>query len=166
LKKLSFEVGRLGAGEKMHDHLAVGRRLEDGTQMLALFSKLARVHQVSIVRDRDLPIAIRGQKRLKIRGEIASRRGVAIVPDGRVAREIGENTIGVHFADQPASFMNEQALAVGAADSGAFLPPMLQRIKSQVREPGRFGIAEDAEDRALVAHFVDHVEVNTSIRTS
>ena len=42
------------------------------------------------------------------------------------------------------------------ADAGALLPAMLQRVEAEVGQVGRFGMAEDAEDAALVFEFIEH----------
>ena len=40
---------------------------------------------------------------------------------------------------------------------GALLAAVLQRVQAEVGHVGRFGVAEDAEDAALVFEFVEHV---------
>ena len=45
--------------------------------------------------------------------------------------------------------------AVGGGDAGAFLTTVLQRVQSEVRHVGRFGMAEDAEDAAFVFEWHD-----------
>ena len=47
-------------------------------------------------------------------------------------------------------------VAVGGDDAGALLAAMLQRVEAEVREVGRLGVAEDAEDAALVLELVEH----------
>ena len=45
-------------------------------------------------------------------------------------------------------------LAVGGGDAGALLAAVLERVEAEIREVGGFGMAEDAEDAALVFELV------------
>ena len=45
---------------------------------------------------------------------------------------------------------NAHLLAVGGRDAGALLAAMLQRVEAEIGQVGGFGMAEDAEDAALV----------------
>ena len=47
-------------------------------------------------------------------------------------------------------------LAVGGADAGALLAAMLQGVEAEIGQVGRFGMAEDAEDAALVFELIEH----------
>ena len=46
--------------------------------------------------------------------------------------------------------------AVGGGDARALLPAVLQRVEAEVGQVRRLGVAEDAEDAALVAELVEH----------
>ena len=48
-----------------------------------------------------------------------------------------------------------KGLAVGGADAGPFLAPVLQGVKAQIGEVGCFGMAEDAEDAAFFMNVVE-----------
>ena len=45
-------------------------------------------------------------------------------------------------------------LAVRGGNACALLPPVLQRVQAEIGHVGRFGMAEDAENAALVFEFV------------
>jgi hypothetical protein len=46
--------------------------------------------------------------------------------------------------------MSVQISAVGADDAAAFLAAMLKRVKTEIGQVGRFGVAEDPEDTAFI----------------
>ena len=54
-------------------------------------------------------------------------------------------------------------LAVGGGDAGALLPAVLQRVEAEVGEVRRLGVAEDAEDAALVLELVEHVVSSAAV---
>ena len=65
-------------------------------------------------------------------------------------------------ATYPIALRDADLRAVGRGDAGALLPAVLQRVEPEVGHVGRFGMAEDAEDAALVLEFVQHVSGHSS----
>ena len=51
-----------------------------------------------------------------------------------------------------------ELLAVARDDAGRLLPAVLERVQAEVRHVGRLGVAEDAEDAALVVKVIVFVE--------
>jgi hypothetical protein len=149
LPQPSHEILRTRAREQVDDDLAVDGRLEDGAQVLAFLAKLLRVHEVAVVRDRDRAVAIGGDERLEVRRMVRTRGGVTVVPDGARSGQRRDDVAREDLRDQTAPAVHMEPTIVRGADACALLAAMLQRVEAQVREPGRFGMAEDPEDAAL-----------------
>ena len=47
-----------------------------------------------------------------------------------------------------------RSIAVGRGDAGRFLAAMLQRVEAEIGELGGFGMAEDAEDAAVIVEMI------------
>jgi hypothetical protein len=69
--------------------------------------------------------------------------------DGHVTAEEFKILFGEDVGDQSLVFTESQGTAVGRGDARAFLPAVLEGVKAQVGEFGRFGAVEDADDSAL-----------------
>jgi hypothetical protein len=50
--------------------------------------------------------------------------------------------------------MGAKGTLIGADDPGPFLPTVLQRVEAEIYQPGRFGVAVDAEDATLIPHLI------------
>ena len=75
--------------------------------------------------------------------------------DGGGARKARENAQAEKSpAPGPCPFADAERRAVGRDDAGGFLTAMLQRVESQVGELRGFGVAENAEDAAVVVKVV------------
>jgi hypothetical protein len=62
-----FDVVRFRTGVKMQDDFSVAVRLEDRSLSHQFVAQLARVHQISVVADRDLAVRAVDQNRLCVR---------------------------------------------------------------------------------------------------
>ena len=67
------------------------------------------------------------------------------------AAQAAEYPVGI-----PQQRAGMEIAAVEADDAGRFLTAVLQGIKPEVGQVGRFGMAEDAEDAAFIVELVVH----------
>ena len=120
-----------------------------------LVAQLARVDQIAVVARRQSARA-RSRSGTAARSRACSRRrsssGHGRSRDGRGSSSSVSSLKA--SATWPIAADDAHALAVGGDDAGALLSAVLQRVEAEVGEVGRFGMAEDAEDAALVFEFV------------
>src|SRR6476660_600147 len=93
-------------------------------------------------------------ERLNVLEVLASVGRVAIVADGHRSCEVLEGLIVENVRDQSHALMQVEMIAVPGDDAGRFLSAVLQRIKSEIRQIGRFLVAVDAEDGTLVVKLI------------
>ena len=79
------------------------------------------------------------------------------MPDGQVAGESGQHVHGEDLVDQPQAAVGAHPAAVPHHNAGGFLAPVLQGIEAEVGQPGRLGMAVDAEHAALLPGLVNAV---------
>ena len=105
---------------------------------------------------RDLPVRAVDQDRLRV-GELAlAGRRIAHVADGQRPGQLRQRLAVEDVGDVAHRPRDAHLLAVGRGDAGALLAAVLQRVEAEVGHVGRFGMAEDAEDAALVLEFIEH----------
>ena len=106
---------------------------------------------------RDLPVRAVDQDRLRVRQLALARRRIAHVADGHRAGQLRQRFAVEDVGDVAHRLRDAHLRAVGGGDARALLAAVLQRVQAEVGHVGRFGVAEDAEDAALVLEFVEHV---------
>ena len=147
--------GDLFAGRhQMDEHLRVAVALEDRPTGLELRSQLVGVGQVAVVADGERAAGVVDGDRLRVLDVRAPRRRVADVADGRPTGELGQLVLGKRVLNEAHRAMGVEALAVGRDDARGLLAPMLESVQPEVRDVGRLGVSEDAEDAALVVKAV------------
>ncbi len=109
------------------------------------------------MRDRNRPLGIFDDKGLGVFEMALALGGVAVVADGVLTFEPLDHVFFESVGDQPHLAMGDQPLAVGGNDAARFLAAVLQRIEAQINHVGRFGMAIDAHNRALVMEFVQFI---------
>ena len=62
-----------------------------------------------------------------------------------------------NVGDVPHGLVAVDVFAVACSDPGRFLPAMLQRIETQIRHIGRFGVAVNSYNATLFMEFVEHL---------
>ena len=109
------------------------------------------VGQVAVVRDGDLAARAIHRERLGV-AEIGRAGGrVARVADGAVADEVVQDfRVVENLRHEAHAVVLVKFPVVAGDDAGAFLPAMLQRVKSVVGEFGGVRVAENAEDSAVM----------------
>lgn len=81
--------------------------------------------------------------------------GIADMADGNVSFAEPVQALTVeHFADQAVAFVMMEYAVAGDRDAAAFLPPVLQRVESEIDIPGDrpFFRGPDAENAAFLMH--------------
>ena len=120
----------------MQDDFGVAAGLEDRAVADQLVAQLAGVDEVAVVRDGDLAVRAVDQERLRVL-ELALARGrIARVPDRDVPGQRLQRLLVERFGHVPHRARDAQLLAVGAADAGALLAAMLERVEAEVGEVG------------------------------
>src|SRR5262249_16459392 len=113
--------------------------------------------QVAVVGDGDLAARAIDRQWLGVAQMGRTGGRVAGVADGDVPRPLGPILFSENLGDQPHAAMDmEFPLRVERDDAGAFLAAMLQRVKAVTGEFGRLGMAENAENSAVMFRIVPH----------
>ena len=96
-----------------------------------------------------------GEERLHVAQDGFARRGVAHVPDRRGAGQAGDGGgLGEVVADEAEAPLRVEALPVEGDDAGRLLPAVLEGVEAERGDRRRVGVAEDAEDAALLPQTV------------
>ena len=115
-----------------------------------------RVDQVAVVRDGDLPVRAIDQDRLGVLQRALARGRIAGVADG----EVPGQRLRVGSSNASATWPMAREMRIFAPSAVAMpalsWPAVLQRVKAEVGQVGGLGMAEDAEDAALVFELVEH----------
>ena len=87
-----------------------------------------------------------------LRGADAARRGIAVMADGEGAFEVGGvgAVLAEDVADQAGMALGDELAVVIGDDAGGFLAAMLQSVQPQHGQRARIGMAENAENAALL----------------
>jgi hypothetical protein len=81
-----LEVGRLGAGDEVHEDLGIAHGVEDRAVGLEPLPQFRAVDEVAVVRDGNHPLVRGGHQRLGVAQHRAASGRIADVADGRIAR--------------------------------------------------------------------------------
>jgi len=108
------------------------------------------------VAQRDLAVGAVDQNRLRVRQLALPSGRIAHVADRQPSRQLRERRGVECVGDVAHRARNPHAFEIGRRDACALLSPMLQGIEPEIGHVGGFGMAEDAEDAALVSEFVEH----------
>src|SRR5690606_529945 len=113
------------------------------------------VDEIAVVRDGDFAVRAVDEEGLGVDDAADAGRRIADMPDGARSGEALDGAPVLDPAsDVPLRIVDVEPDAVGAGDAGALLSAMLQRVKAEVRQIGRFRVAIDAEDAALFTELV------------
>ena len=140
----------------MKDDLGVAAGLKNRAVAYELIAQLARVDEVAVVRDGDLPVRAIDQDRLGVLQPAFASCRVSRVTDRDVAGQRVQRALVERIGHVAHRARYPDQGAVGGRDAGALLTAMLQRVEAEVGEVRRLGMAEDPEDAALVLELVQH----------
>ena len=141
---------------QVQHQLGIARSLEHRAQPAQFLAQLRRVGDVAIVGNRQPPLVARNRKRLRVQQDGVAGRGIARVADGQFARQRGQHRFGEDIRHVPHLFARVDAAAVGGANAGRFLPPVLQGVQPQVGHLGGFGMAIDGDHTTFFMKFIGH----------
>src|SRR5207248_1829393 len=130
------EIGRVLTREKRAHEMRVAARLELDTLVGQLLLEVQWIHEVAVVPEGDAS-AVRTylERGLRVRQDTGrTRRRVADVPDGEVARQSVEDPLIEDLRDEAELRVNEEILTVADGDARRFLSAVLQRVEAEVGE--------------------------------
>src|SRR6185369_10421913 len=113
-----------------------------------------RVHEIPVVADRDLALAIVHDERLRVRELAPARRGVAVVADRDRSAEVLQRATREDVGHEAQSLVLAILHAVGRDDAGALLAAVLEGVEPGVGEPRRVLRSPDSENAALLPQAV------------
>src|SRR5688572_20780339 len=151
-----FGTFGLGSGEKVHDDFRVAVRLEYRAVTHQRVPNLAGVHEVAVVRDRQLPVHAVDDDGLRVGEPAFAGRGIADVADRERSRQPRQALAVERLVDVSHCLGDADLYAVGGGDAGAFLTAMLQRVETEVREIRGLRMAEDPEHSTLFPELIHH----------
>ena len=141
----------------MHDQLAVHRGLEQRALLLQMFPKRIRIGQVPIVRNRQRPSFAIRHKRLRIGRHARARGRIPGMPNGEVSIQTAQDFIREHARHRAQSLVRPQLFPVSGHNARTLIPPVLQGIQAQIRQPCGLLVSVDSEYAACFSWFiVDH----------
>ncbi len=152
VEQLVFRLPRLGARDQVHQHLAVGRRLEDGALGDEVGAELHSIREVAVVREAERALPVSGEHRLRVREHRGTRGGVAGVADGDVARQPGHDLLAENVRDEPHAAVRPcRAGAVHGHHARRLLAAVLQAVEPEIDLTCCVGDAGDSDDAAHAA---------------
>ena len=116
--------------------------------------RIVGVHEVAVVADGDRAAVALDEVRLRVRGHGVARGRVAHVADGPVPGKRVEPRLREHVVHQPHALLEPDRLPVARRDARRLLAAVLQGVEPHVGEVRGLGVAEDAEEAALVVEVV------------
>ena len=143
-----------GACDEVHDHLRVRRALEDRALVDQLSPDRERVGEVAVVDDRQVALRVPDHHRLGVDPLPAARRRVAHVSERGVPRQRRDPLRVEDVRDQAELLVEPRPPAVGRADPGRLLAPVLEGVEREEGELGGVVDAVDPDDAALLARTV------------
>ncbi len=142
-----FEI----VGQQVHDDFGVHGGLKDGPLGFQFAPQPGGIHQVAVVGDAVIFIAVEHQKRLGIGQQRRTGGGIAHMTDGQMTLRAFSVCFLEDLADQPHVLVFAHLATVGHHDPGAFLAAVLQGVESEVGELGRIRMVVDAENTAFLS---------------
>ncbi len=136
----------------MQDHLGVGGRLHHRAVAHELAAQRQAVGEIAVVADREAAAVEFGEQRLHVAQDGLAGGRIAHMADCRHAGQAVDHlAAGEGVADEAHPPLGMEALAVEGDDAGRLLAAMLERVQAERGDRGGVGMAEDAEDAALLA---------------
>ncbi len=134
----------------MKDDFGVRGRLTDRTVGNQLAAKRQAIREVAVMGDRDAADFEFGKERLDVAQRHLAGRRIARMPDGDIARQLGEcRGVRVMISDETHALFRIELLAVGRNDTGCLLAAMLERVQAKRRQGCCVRMSENAENAAF-----------------
>ncbi len=131
--------------------------------MFEFAAPFGSVGEIAIVRKRELALVAIDEDWLRVGESCVAGSGIARVADGGIAGERREPLIGKNIGNESHTFYDAEFCAIGSAHSGSFLAAMLQGVEAEVGGFRGVGLAENAEDAAMIVEMiVDEMPANRS----
>jgi hypothetical protein len=108
------------------------------------------VWNVAVVANCNLTVSAVDQNRLRVVCTAVAGCRIPDMANRQAARQLFERLFGECIGHVAHRLRKANLCAVGRSDAGAFLSAVLQGVQAEVGQVGGFGMAEDAEDTALV----------------
>src|SRR5262249_10097684 len=131
----------------------VRRGVKDGTVELELAPELGRVHEVTVVRQRDRAVRVLDGEGLRVLHRRFARRRIAHVTDRQLAGQVLELRVAEGLGDEAHLAPGGDAVSVAGGDPRGLLPAVLEGVESEVGEVARLRVTVDAEDAAHGSSF-------------
>jgi hypothetical protein len=128
-------------------------RLEDRAFAHQVFAQDPGVGEIAVMRKRDSAACEIGEHRLDVARARSARRRIAIVADREGALELlhtGAVPAAEYVADQTGVALRDELAVVVGDDARGFLAAMLKRMQAKNGQRAGVGMAEDAENAALL----------------
>src|SRR5712691_10749602 len=122
--------------------------------MLELAAPLGGVGEVAVVAEGDFALVTIDHDGLRVEQGFVAGSGIACVADGKAAGELRKHAGLENLFDFAHRAMEMELIPIAGNNAGGFLATMLQRVKAEIGEVSRFGMAEDAEDTTLVVETI------------
>ena len=148
------KIPRRAARDQMHDHFRVAGGLENRAAMFELAAQLERVRQVAVVRQRELALVAVDHDGLRVDQRRIAGGRIARVADGRGAGQVRDHFRRENLLHVAHGLVHVQVRAVGRGDASRFLPAMLQRVEAEIGQLRGLGMAENAEDAAVIVEVI------------
>ena len=139
--------------DEVGQNLAVRRGLEQTALVFEVGAQPGRIHDIAVVRQREVARIVAEQKRLHVLDAAASRCGIAHMTDGHVAPERAERFLLEDLRNEPFALDAAENSVVHAHDAGSLLSAVLQGMQAVVGERGGVRHPVDAEHPALLVQF-------------
>ena len=134
---------------KMQKNFTVAGGLKNGSRVFQFGAQFRRVCQITVVRERKLHAAPHAHgQRLGIPRFGLSGGGIAHMPHGDIPRQVDKRFLGKHIGHQPHAHMAVDLSIRPCGYARAFLPAMLESVKTEIGQTGRFLMSADAENAA------------------
>jgi len=139
--------------QQVQKHLRIHGGLENGTGGLQITFQFVRVDQIAVMRHgvRFAPVA--DGKRLGIDQLGTTGSGIPDMSDGAAAAQFGKQLIVEDFRNKPHGLMGLNLTVAMDCDTGTFLPPVLQCVKTKIGQGRGFRMVIDTKNAAGFAWF-------------
>ena len=139
----------------MQNHFRIAGGLEDRPVFLQIAPQFNRIRQIAVMRNRYLPLAAGDRKRLCVPQRRVAGGRVPRMSNRQITRQLVQNGRCKDIRDMSHAADAMDLASVAGGNTGALLPPMLQRMQPQIRQVGSLRMPEDCENATLLVQLVE-----------